>query len=234
MILNRMSEKARRELLFPAPKKSGSARSALIKHDPLAEFRASPYTNSSPEAPTFLEHLASAFKNAMGGAALDMPDVHKTTICRLTWVEGDRISIYGIPQLFMSTTRSANAARTPDIRTRAIVPEWACYITVSFQKPMLSARAVGNLLAAAGMTQGVGDWRNEKGSGSYGAFELVNEDNKDFQRIIREGGREAQIAAMKAPEFYDDETAELFTWFEKEVVARGKADQLQEGMIGVS
>jgi hypothetical protein len=121
----------------------------------------------------------------------------------------------------MAMVRSSDMNRTPDVRTRCIVPEWACRITVAFPVPILKEQTVSNLFAAAGMIQGVGDWRPEKGSATFGQFELVSEDDPDFQRIVKSGGREAQIKAMEIAEPYDIETEELLAWFVKEVDRRG-------------
>lgn len=221
LILNRMSEKAMHELLMPKGRKTAAARASSLKHDPIAEFRASPYLDPDESSPTFLQHLASAFKGAIKGAALDLPGSSRAQIGRLTWVNQERISIYGIPKIFMSITRMADINRTPDIRTRAIVPEWACRVSVSFVKPNLREQAVANLLASAGLTQGIGDWRPEKGSGNYGQFELVSEDDPRFLHIVQHGGRAAQIAAMENPEPYDQDTQELLEWFEEEARRRG-------------
>jgi hypothetical protein len=87
---------------------------------------------------------------------------------------------------------------------------------------MMNERSVVNLFAAAGVLSGVGDWRNEKGSGTFGQFMLVDPDNELFRRIVETGGRDVQIAAMANPTAYDRETEELLAWFEVEVVARGK------------
>ena len=35
------------------------------------------------------------------------------------------------------------------------------------------------------------------------------------------GGRDAQVAAMKEPEAYDEDTEELLSWFDVEVRRRG-------------
>jgi hypothetical protein len=217
LILNRMSNKGARELLFPS-RKTRAAKKLSFKHYPMEEFRGSPYTNTgNKKSTTYIEHLASAFKAAMRGAAVDMPGtVSKAAIGRLTRVEGDRVPIFGVPEMFMTTVRQAGQNRTPDIRTRAIIPEWACYLTVSFSKPQLNAAKVTNLLVAAGLTQGVGDWRVEKGSGSYGCFELVSESNRKFKRIVASGGRAEQVAAMDDPAFYDDETEELYNYWVSE------------------
>lgn len=224
IILNRMSEKARHVLLLPNP--PGKTRSDL-KHDPYAEFLASPYTDPDARGQTYLMCLAASFKKALCGAALDLPGATKAQLGRLTWVEGERLGLYGVPQLFMSVTRCADINRTPDIRTRVIVPKWACRVAINFAKPIINETLIANLLVAAGMTQGIGDWRAEKGSGNYGSFEVVGADNPEFNRIVKAGGRKAQQAAMQTPEFYDEESHEMFQWFKAEVAARGKTDLLK-------
>lgn len=221
LILNRMSEKVMRELLMPKGRKTAADKASSLKHNPMQEFRASPYIDPNESAPTYLQHLSSAFKGAIKSAALDLPGSSKAQIGRLTWVNGERVSIYGVPKIFLSITRSADINRTPDVRTRAIVPQWAARVSVSFVKPNLREQSVANLLASAGLTQGVGDWRPGKGSGTYGQFELVGEDDARFQHIIAHGGRAAQKSAMSNPEPYDQESAELLEWFEAEAKQRG-------------
>lgn len=219
-ICNRMSEKAKRELLMPKGRKNATERATTLKHNPLEEFVASPYLNRDPNADMFLTTLATGFKKSMMTAALDLPGTSRAQIGRNLYVEGERIALYGVPKLFMSVTRSADIAKTPDVRTRAIVPQWAVELTVAFTTPLLRAQMVSRLLAAAGLTVGVGDWRLEKGSGNYGMFRLVAPDDPRYRAVIEHGGRAAQVAAMDAPEPYDDETAELLTWFDGEINVR--------------
>lgn len=221
LIMNRISQKVDRELLLPKGKKTAAEKASNLKHDPYSEFRAAPYMITDEAAPTLLAVLPTAFKKAMCTAALDMPGAKKTQIGRLVSVNWDMQPVYGIPKLFMAVTRSADMNKTPDVRTRAILPEWACTMTVEFVKPILREQSVVNLLAAAGVQSGIGDWRQEKGSGSYGSFKLVSEDDPDFQRITGTMGRTAQKAAMEHPECYDAETADLLSWFDVEVKRRG-------------
>lgn len=221
IILNRMSEKARRELLMPKGRKTAAERASTLKHEPIDEFRASPYTDPNPSAPTLLQFLSSAFKGAMMEAALDLPDVNKSQIKRLVWVNDERISLYGVPRLLMAVVRSADMNKTPDVRSRAIIPEWACRLSVSFRKPILREQGIANLLAAAGVTPGVGDWRVGKGSGNYGQFELVDANDPRFVAVVESGGRAAQEAAMESPEPHDLETEELLEWFTGEKARRG-------------
>lgn len=221
IILNRMSQKAMHELLMPKGRKTAADKASSLKHNPAQEFRDSPYVIRDEKSPAMLGVLATSFKRAMGTAALDMPGAKKAQILRLIYVEGELIPIYGTPRLFMAVTRSADINKTPDVRTRAILPEWACKVSVTFTRPLMRETAIANLLAAAGINSGIGDWRQEKGSGSYGAFKIVSPYDKDYQRIIKTQGRAAQQEALDNPVAYDDETSEMLAWFDVEVSRRG-------------
>ncbi len=220
LVLNRMSEKAKRELLLPSGRKSAFDRQTTLKHRPVEEYRASAYRSKDPNSPTHLLLMATAFKGALRSVAVDMPNAKKAQIGRLAYVPGDYVNIYGVPQLFMAIVRSADMNKTPDVRTRAIVPHWACKLTVSFVQPLMRAQALVNLLAAAGITIGVGDGRPEKGAMNYGQFRIAEADDPEFLSIIATGGREAQMAALETPVCYDDETAELLSWYDEEVARR--------------
>lgn len=218
LVLNRMSEKAKHDLLMPRGRKSAIEKATSLKHVPVDEYRASAYTLK--EGPTLLALMATAFKGALRSAALDMPGAKKAQIGRLTYIEGDYVGIYGVPKLYMSIVRSADMNKTPDVRTRAIVPAWACLLRVTFVQPLIRAQAVANLLAAAGITIGVGDGRPEKGAMSYGQFRIADKDDLEFKHIVKEGGRDAQQAGLDAPVCYDDETTELLSWFDSERAVR--------------
>jgi len=212
-ICNRVSEKAKRELLDPSPRKNRVAKEQSLKHHPLEEFRSSPYILRDDSAPTYLAVLAVSFKKSMMSAALDLPGTTKAQIGRLIRAVGERLPLYGIPELFMTIVRSADQKRTPDVRTRAIVPKWAVPLDLMYPVPLLRSKSVLNLLAAAGEGSGVGDWRQEKGSADYGSFRLAQPDDEELLAILSSGGRDAQIAAMASPAYYDQETEELFEWW---------------------
>jgi hypothetical protein len=221
LIMNRMSQKTWFELLAPKGKKSTAEKASSLKHDPLQEFRASPYIMQDPRSAALLGVMCSGFKKAMGTAALRSPGVKKTEINQLVYVEGEFAEVFGIPKVFMAITRSADMSKTPDVRTRALLPEWACKLSVKFASPALRATSVANLLSTAGVLSGIGDWRQEKGSGSFGSFKLVERDDPDYLRIVKTQGRKAQQAAMDAPEAYNDETSEMLAWFDVEIKRRG-------------
>lgn len=221
LICHVMSDKARHELFLPKGKKNSAEKAASLKHNPVDEFRQSAYQFVDPNEPTLIGIQSSAFKGALRNAALDLPGSSKSQIGRLTFVEGEYVGVYGLPRLFISVVRSSDMNRTPDIRTRVIIPEWACNIVISFVTPILKDVAVVNLLAAAGITQGVGDWRPEKGKGSYGQFRLAKHDDEQYHRIAMMGGREPQEEAMRNPVPYDSESEKMLNWFVGEAQTRG-------------
>jgi hypothetical protein len=222
LILNRLSEKVLHELLMPKGRKNAAEKASSLKHDPMAEFRSSPHRINDENSPTLLAMPSTAFKGALRTAAIDVPGAAKSQIGRLTFIEGEYIAIHGIPQILMTPVRSADMNRTPDIRTRCIVPQWAATIHVHFASSIIKATSIVNLLTQAGLTIGVGDWRPEKGSGTFGQFDIgMAETDSAFAEIVRTGGRAVQTAALADPQAYDDQTEELLGWFDVEVRRRG-------------
>lgn len=223
LILNPMAAKAQRELLLPSGRKTAADRQQSLKHNPVEEFRSGIYAMPGEDAPTLLGFPASAVKAAMAKAALDTPAVSKAQIGRLVWVRGNIQPIYGIPRLLMSPVRSADINKTPDIRTRPILEHWMLRIDIEFVQPALNATAIAHLLARAGLISGIGDWRQEKGSASYGQFRLADAEDPAVRELMATGGREAQREAMDAAVPYDDYTSDLLSWFNAEIARRGLA-----------
>jgi hypothetical protein len=218
LFCNKLPEKAKRELIFP-PKANTRKRSNELKHDPVEEYR-----NSVPlvdEGPTAIAFPAPAFKKALIEAAPRVGGAFKTEIAQLVRVMGYSVPIYGVPRLSITGVRQANAARTPDMRTRAVLPEWACTLQIAFVRPNLTPTAVLNLLQAAGEVIGIGDWRQEKGAGDNGLWRITTEEDPEFIRICEQGGREAQLDALKNYEPFDRESADLLEWFFEEAKRRG-------------
>lgn len=222
IILNRVSQKAKRALLLPSGRKTTAERAATNKHDPIAEFQGAPYCLEDETAPTLLAIPSTSVKGAMMTAALDLPGVQKTQIGRLAFVDGFYVPIYGVPKLFMAVTRSADIGRTPDIRTRAIIDKWACIVTITFVTPILTDTAIVNLLASGGFTCGIGDWRPEKGKGNFGQYRVAGVEDAEYRRIAESGDRERQAAAMSEAEPYDSETRDMLEWAVGEIASRGR------------
>jgi hypothetical protein len=222
VIFNRTSEKAKRQLLWPDPTKNKANREQTMKHNPIEEFRASPYRNRNLKEPTLLHLPGGMFKKCISQAAIDIPGASRAQVGRLVSLISTQINVYGIPHMRADMVRMAGPGRTPDIRFRACLPEWCCEVTYSYIASAISPTAIANLLSAAGVIVGIGDYRVEKGAGDYGKFRIAHpdRDTKEWDRIVAEGGRLAQESAMEIPHFIDDETAELVGWFDAEVVRR--------------
>jgi hypothetical protein len=219
MIMNRFDFKAQQQLLLPSPKKNAAERATTLKHDPVAEFRGAIYKNRNPKEPAAIHLPVNAFAKAIAAAAIDIPGATRSQIERLTSVTTVNINLFGVPRLFTTMVRNSDPRRTPDMRTRAIFPEWACTITIQYVANLIKDRSIANLMAAAGGIIGIGDWRPQKG-GSYGKFEVVSPENKLFKEICKKQGRVAQLAAMETPVCFDEDTESLLAWFTHEVKRR--------------
>jgi len=223
LIINRLAEKARHELLLPALKKNAAGRATTLKHDPIQEFRSSLY-RTALEAAARLYLPGSGFASAIADVAVDIPGSSRAQVERLCKVPVQNIPIFGIPKLFMAVVRTLGMNKTPDIRTRGLLPEWACPVDVRYVKGLITERSVTNLFAAAGVIGGMGDGRGKMG---YGQFRLAEANDKDFLRITKTQGRVPQDKAILAaePRADDLETEELLAWFKAELINREKQGQ---------
>lgn len=225
LIMNKKSLKTIHELLFPRGPKSKIEKETTLKHDPMQEFRDSVYSFENPL--THLGFPAPGFKASVAGAALDMPGVARTTLGRLLWVKGVHIPIFGVPQIFMCGVKQGGINKTPDIRTRAILPRWAAIAEIEYVKPNLTEKAVVSLVSAAGIVIGLGDFRPEKGKGAFGQYRWADPDDAELCDIMRGEAKEAQLAAMKQPTPYDADTEELLIWFHDELKNRDRQELLE-------
>ena len=211
LYFNSMSAKSQRQLLVPE-KKTKADKAATFKHEPLEEFRNSIYPIASDA--TFLGMLGSAVKGSMVTAAMVTGGINGTDVKRMVIVPNELISVWGVPFLKMDIVRSADMAKTPDVRTRAFLPRWCVQVDIEFLKPMFNPQAIVTLLANAGVVAGLGDFRQEKGKGNFGSFEIVTtpEQELEFDRLVREEGRSVQEAAMKEGKPYDQISRDLFAY----------------------
>ena len=222
LIYNAMSAKVKEGMLTGSARKSAAEKAASLRHYPMEEYRASVYRRDDDDGPTRLTFPAVAFKSAAVGAIRHIPNsgTNMTAMRQLMWVMGDKVDVYGVPQMHMAVTKQAGMTGAPDMRTRAIVPEWCCCVTLRFVMPILNETTLARLLDAAGLVIGVGDFRQEKGKGNYGQFQIASKD--ECAEIIKAGGMKAQDKALEDPTFYDRETAELYASYTAERKRRGK------------
>lgn len=220
-IQHRVASKAKQSLLLGGGRKTKAER-AGIKHDPLLEFREAAHVLSDPKATTLLGVPSIAIKAALCDAALETEGVTKTAVQRLLYVAGEMIPVYGRPELLMSVTRNSDINRTPDIRTRPILRQWGFEVEVSTIVPQLEIGDVFTLACNAGQVIGIGDYRQAKGKGNFGLFRVIHADTQDdeWDELVKNHGRAAQVAAMDDPAPYDAESAEMLEWFHQEFKRR--------------
>jgi len=221
LIYNAMSAKVKEGMLTGSTRKSSAEKAASLRHYPIEEYRESVYRREG-DGPTRLTFPAVAFKSAAVGAIRHIPNsgTNMTAMRQLMWVMGDKVDVYGVPQLHMAVTKQAGMTGAPDMRTRAILAEWCCCVKLQFVMPILNETTLARLLDAAGLVIGVGDFRQEKGKGNYGQFQIASKE--DCEDIIKAGGIKAQDKALENPTFYDTETAELMASYTAERKRRGK------------
>jgi hypothetical protein len=215
-----IGKQAALDLLMGTKKKTSADKAMKIKHDPYAEFRAASILMQDDSQPTLIALPVGAFKKATMASTKVVGGATQVQLGMLLRMDPFNVPVFGPPMIHMTTVRNADMNRTPDIRTRVIMPEWACTIEVTFASPQLTTSVITNLLVNAGIFVGVGDWRQEKGSGSCGSFKIVAENDPDFLRITREYGRAFQVQAMKDPVSADAATEEMLEAYNAELNRR--------------
>lgn len=218
LIMNKMPPQAVKDLIFPPQKKKKEAEVQKLKHIPLNEFRHSAHT--AEDLPTWLCFPSSGVRRAMTQAATDIKGVTKAQLNRLMWVNGNFIPIWGKPVVRMDTVTTGGINKAKDIRTRCCVPGWCAVVSITYADSVFNKKQLGNLLMEAGRSCGLGDYRTEKGSGTYGQFTVCNPSDPAFKKL-QKFAKVEQIKAMEAAEPIDDEVAEILIWFEEELERRG-------------
>lgn len=216
---NRMAQKAKMTLLVGSRRKTAAER-VDIKHSPYEEFRDSAEILAS--GPTALGLRIVAVKAAMCTAAIETPGLTKTSCQRLLFMPGEFAALYGTPKIRLDVVRSADINKTPDIRSRCYIERWAAEIEVQHVLPQMPVSAVATLACNAGVLVGVGDFRQEKGKGAFGSFRVITPetDDDEWDDLVVNHGREAQVAALENPEPADRDTADLLDFWQQEAARR--------------
>jgi len=216
---NRMTAKVKMGLLVGSKKKT-AAEKVAIKHHPIDEYRDS--AEIVDEGPTALGLRIVALKAAMCTAAIETPGLTKASCQRLLFMPGELAPLYGVPKLRMDVVRSADINRTPDVRSRAYLERWGAEIEIQHVLPQMPVSAVVTLACNAGVLIGIGDFRQEKGKGAFGSFRVITPETEDaeWDDLVANQGREAQLAALANPEPADKDTADLLEFYRSEAKRR--------------
>jgi hypothetical protein len=80
---------------------------------------------------------------------------------------------------FVVDSRRVTIGKAAIMRSRPRFDSWAVKLVMSFDSNLVNAELVGNALMVAGQRIGVGDFRPEKGGGSFGKFTVADLEVQD-------------------------------------------------------
>lgn len=175
LIVHAWSHKAK-EMMLAAQQ---GRKAVKAPKDPEADFLASRYTFADGSGDGFpsLGIKASVVK---GGGRVYGKSVKMTELRQLLLFHPDGVSvddqpltriIGGPPTMREDMVRVGMG--TADIRYRAMYSDWSMALTVEFLPDLIDAGSVVALIDAGG-TNGIGEWRPEKG-GAFGTYRVAAE-----------------------------------------------------------
>ena len=168
LICHNWSQKAKQEMLA----KQQGKKVPKSPKDPEADFHASLYEFNDDNGEVWYGFPAVAFKNAAVRAAQQF-DIPMTTARQLFWVYGvddpDYVTINGEPKMREDVVRLNG--KTADLRYRGEFSPWSTTLRVKINAQVIAPETIFNLIAQAGFSVGVGEWRPER-NGQFGCFEV--------------------------------------------------------------
>lgn len=171
LIVHRWSDKARRQML---DKQQLRARAPREAKDPQADFEASLYVIE----PGRYGFPSGGFAQAIVGAAR-FCQMRMTELRGVFYVQpDDLVPIDGEPKPREDMVRIARG--TADIRYRGEFAEWRADLRLQYNARVLSAEQLVNLVATAGFSIGIGEWRPER-DGGHGRFAIRTDDPKTVE-----------------------------------------------------
>lgn len=183
IITHAWSEKAKREMLQKQVKGVKPGKEA---RDPDADFVNSLYEMSEG----VYGFPATGVKNCILAAAHKDKGIAKTGVMAALWINAEMvrvrpalagavcdmplIRIYGSePEKREDMVKiGAGLNKTANLAYRAQFTVWAMQVTGRFNPTVLTEEALAFLIDEAGMSSGLGEWRNER-KGMFGAFHLA-------------------------------------------------------------
>lgn len=185
LITHAWSEKAKREMLqkqVKAPKAGKEAR------DPQADFVSSLYEMSEG----VFGFPATGVKNCILSAAHKDKGIPRSAVMSALWINAEMVRarpalagaicdmpllrIYGSePEMREDMVKVGSGLnKTASLAYRAQFLVWAFRVTGRFNSSILNAEQLAFLIQEAGLSYGLGEWRNER-KGMFGAFHLATE-----------------------------------------------------------
>ena len=185
LICHAWSEKARREMLV---KQVGATKPGKEKRDPNQDFMDSLYDMGDKT----YGFPVTGFKNSILSAAHKDKGIPRSTVMAALYIEAEMVrtrpalagAVCDMPLVRIHGTKpemredmvriGTGMSKVANLAYRAQFTIWAVKLTGRFNKTTLSAENLAFLISEAGISYGVGEWRNEK-KGMFGAFHLADE-----------------------------------------------------------
>lgn len=199
LIAHAWSEKAKREMLGKQVKAVGEKKEA---RDPDQDFVDSLYRVPSIDGKDVYGFPAMAFKRAIVDSAHKDKGIARTSVQESLWVEAPFVRVktahpgaicdlplvrlYGsAPEMREDMVRiGSGMQKTSSLAYRAQFTYWAVLLSGRINTNVVPTDALRVLIRDAGLSRGVGDWRNEK-NGVFGAFHLASpEEEKAWERFV--------------------------------------------------
>lgn len=183
LVCHKWSEKAKKEILDKQMKKATKGKEAK---DPEMDFYRSMYwINDIDEKTAKKDEYAKLIKS--GEARFKFPSIafkacavdagyqqglltKKTTAKGAFHVLGEFVDVFG--NLYMREDMVRVGMGTADIRYRGELRDWYAILNITYNKNVISAEQIINLINMGGFSNGVGEWRPEK-NGQFGTFHVA-------------------------------------------------------------
>jgi hypothetical protein len=184
IITHAWSEKAKREMLSKQVKATKGGREA---RDPQADFVSSLYEMGDGS----FGFPATGIKNCILSAAHKDKGIARSATMAALWLNAEMVRsrpalagaicdmplvrIHGSePEMREDMVKvGAGLNKTASLAYRAQFTTWAMKVTGRFNSAAISAEQLAFLIQEAGMSYGLGEWRNER-KGMFGAFHLAD------------------------------------------------------------
>lgn len=193
LLVHRFGEKARKQLAESDQKTGAEAKKkAREKRDIAAEYLEAFYlidkknihrsfsgvrpNRDIPEKDRLYGIPATGIKSAMVTAGSHQ-GFFKTRLKPAFYVKGDHGELSAIrgsePFMREDIVRLSGPSRAPQLRYRPQFDEWEATFVITFDPNVIDQESIINLLAIAGYSIGLFEWRPEKG-GTFGIFHVAN------------------------------------------------------------
>lgn len=199
LITHAWSQKAKLEML---QKQVKATRAGKEVRDPQADFVSSLYEMT----PGVYGFPATGVKNCIMSAAHKDKGIARSSVMAALWLNAQMVRVmpalagavcdmplvrvWGTPPEMREDMVKIGAGlnKTANLAYRAQFTVWAMQVTGRLNPTVVTPEALAFLIEEAGMSSGVGEWRNER-KGMFGAFHLATEDEeRAWDRYASGGG----------------------------------------------